>query len=200
MQLDYLQREGAELGHERGQLDGPRELAQADTFLDRTTCDRHHFQFVVSPERGADLNLTAFTRGLLSRMEADLDTRLDWVAVTHHDTAHPHTHVVTRGIDEDAHPLHMRNDYLRDGIRFQAQDLATRELGWQNELTREPALRHAYTLSRESEIGREHTLSRGLKSGWDDDRDLASKRRQRLPPLRIHARAEMHRRLARPQP
>jgi hypothetical protein len=163
MQLDYLQREGVELDQARGHLYGPQGPAQADALLDRATRDSHHFQFVVSPEHGADLDLTAFTRGLLGRMEADLDTRLDWVAVNHHDTDHPHVHLIIRGVDEDGQRLYIRNDYLRDGIRFQAQDLATRELGWRQELTHEHALTPTHALSPA------HTPNRGTDIGRNDD-------------------------------
>ena len=95
-------------------------------------------------------------------MEADLDTRLDWVAVNHHDTDHPHVHLIIRGVDEDGQRLYIRNDYLRDGIRFQAQDLATRELGWRQERTREPVLDRAPTLSRGNGISRDDDLGIGF--------------------------------------
>jgi type IV secretory pathway VirD2 relaxase len=100
---------------------------------------------------------------LLGRMEADLDTRLDWVAVNHHDTDHPHVHLIIRGVDEDGQRLYIRNDYLRDGIRFQAQDLATRELGWRQELTHEHALTPTHALSPA------HTPNRGTDIGRHDD-------------------------------
>jgi len=32
----------------------------------------------------------------MSRMEEDLGTELDWVAVDHYNTGHPHTHIVVR--------------------------------------------------------------------------------------------------------
>ena len=38
--------------------------------------------------------LKSFTRDLMTRMEQDLRTELDWVAVDHFDTLHPHTHIV----------------------------------------------------------------------------------------------------------
>ena len=42
----------------------------------------------------------------MRRMAEDLDTTLDWVAVDHHDTGHPHTHIVLRGKDERRRPDH----------------------------------------------------------------------------------------------
>src|SRR3546814_10720039 len=43
--------------------------------------------------------LTAHTRDLMSRIEIDLGTKLDWVAVNHYNTGHPHVHVIVRGKD-----------------------------------------------------------------------------------------------------
>jgi len=43
-------------------------------------------------------NLKSLTRDLMAKMEEDLGTTLDWVAVDHHDTGHPHVHVVVRGV------------------------------------------------------------------------------------------------------
>ncbi len=39
------------------------------------------FQLVVSPEFGDRVNLPRLTRGLIERMEEDLGTKLEWVAV-----------------------------------------------------------------------------------------------------------------------
>lgn len=47
---------------------------------------------------GAELeDLRTYTRHLMGRMEADLGTSLDWVAVNHWNTDNPHTHIVVRG-------------------------------------------------------------------------------------------------------
>src|SRR3546814_13655226 len=63
--------------------------------------DRHQFRFIVSPEDGADYeDLKPLTRRLMTRMEEDLGTKLDWVAVDHFNTGHPHTHIILRGRDE----------------------------------------------------------------------------------------------------
>jgi type IV secretory pathway VirD2 relaxase len=35
---------------------------------------------------------TGFTRDAMRQMEEDLGTRLDWVAVDHFNTGHPHSH------------------------------------------------------------------------------------------------------------
>jgi type IV secretory pathway VirD2 relaxase len=33
----------------------------------------------------------------MQQMEADLGTKLDWIAVDHHNTGHPHTHINRSG-------------------------------------------------------------------------------------------------------
>jgi type IV secretory pathway VirD2 relaxase len=37
----------------------------------------------------------------MRQMEQDLDPQLEWVAVDHHNTGHPHTHVIVWGITDD---------------------------------------------------------------------------------------------------
>ena len=96
--------------------------------------DRRQFRFIVAPEDGADLsNMRAFTRDLMGQMERDLGTKLDWVAVDHFNTGHPHSHVVVRGKDEFGKDLIIAQDYLTHGLRHRAQELATLELGLQTE-------------------------------------------------------------------
>ena len=62
--------------------------------------------------------------------------RLDWVAVDHFNTGHPHTHLVIRGRDRDGRELVMARDYIAYGIRARAQALVTLELGPETEIER----------------------------------------------------------------
>src|SRR3546814_14861792 len=65
------------------------DRTEPQAFLDRGKDDRHQFRSIVSPEDGADLTaLTAHTRDLMSRIEIDLGTKLDWVAVHHYNPGH----------------------------------------------------------------------------------------------------------------
>ena len=50
-------------------------------------------------------------------MEKDLGTRLEWVAVSHFNTEHPHTHVALRGVRDDGSVLDLPRDYIKSGIR-----------------------------------------------------------------------------------
>src|SRR5690606_17499947 len=129
--LRYIQRDGTSRDGERGQLySADEDRADGNAFLDRGADDRHQFRFIVSPEDGADLtDLTAHTRDLMSRIESDLGTRLDWVGVNHYNTGHPHVHVIVRGKDDLGENLVINGDYLANGIRERASELTTLELG-----------------------------------------------------------------------
>jgi type IV secretory pathway VirD2 relaxase len=75
-------------------------------------------------------------------MEQDLGTRLDWVAVDHHNTGHPHSHVVVRGVTEDGKILNIAGDYIAHGIRARASEIVTLELGPQTEWEVQQKLGH----------------------------------------------------------
>jgi len=88
------------------------ERADAMAFARSGVDDRHHFRFIVAPEDAAEMtDLKAFTRDLVSQMERDLPTRLDWVAVDHWNTDNPHVHLLVRGVAEDGSDLVISRDY-----------------------------------------------------------------------------------------
>src|SRR5712672_351288 len=69
----------------------------------------------------------------MKQMEADLGTRLDWIAVDHHNTGHPHTHIIVRGVTDDGKMLNMAGNYIAHGVRERASEVVTLELGRQTE-------------------------------------------------------------------
>ena len=97
--LNYLRRDGVTRDGEPARMFGADgEDIDHRAFAERCEDDRHHFRFIVSPEDAAELSdLKAFTRDLMADAERDLGTRLDWVAVDHGNTGHPHIHVILRG-------------------------------------------------------------------------------------------------------
>ena len=133
--LRYLQRDGTSLDGERGRLYSANlDCADGSAFLGRGQEDRHQFRLIVAPEDGTELgDLRDFTRQLMEQMERDLETQLDWVAVDHHNTGHPHAHVVIRGVTDDGKTLNIAGDYIAHGIRHRASEIATLELGPQSE-------------------------------------------------------------------
>jgi type IV secretory pathway VirD2 relaxase len=132
--LRYLQRDGVSR-ESSGQLYSTFEDgADGAKFLDRGEDDRHQFRLIVAPEDSVELgDLRSFTRQLMGQMERDLETKLDWVAVDHHNTGHPHTHIVIRGVTDDGKILNIAGDYIAHGIRHRAGEIVTLELGLQSE-------------------------------------------------------------------
>ncbi|MBB4428270.1 type IV secretory pathway VirD2 relaxase [Bradyrhizobium sp. CIR48] len=134
--LGYLRREGVTRDGEKARLFGPdTDDADPKAFGERCQNDRHHFRFIVSPEDAADMaDLKGFARELIGQMERDLGTRLDWVAVDHWNTQHPHVHILVRGVAEDGQDLVISRAYIKEGMRARGQDLVTQELGLRSDL------------------------------------------------------------------
>lgn len=128
-----------------------------DEWMRNAAQDRHHFRFIVSPENSRNLDLTAFTRELVKQMEADLGTRLDYVAVNHFNTDTPHSHIIIRGVTDNGNDLVISRDYISNGVRNRAREIANEHLGLRTELE----IRNGIT----KEIGREAftSIDRELK-------------------------------------
>ena len=136
--LKYILRDGTTREGEPGKLyDATHDDVDPADLLGRSGNDPHQFRFIVSAEDSARLaDLKPFIRDLVGQMERDLDTRLDWAAVDHFNTGHPHTHIVIRGRDIAGRELVMARDYISHGVRARAQGLVTFELGPESHLER----------------------------------------------------------------
>lgn len=158
--LRYIERDGVGRTGEPGRAYGPQtDEADLDAFKERCQDDRHHFRFIVSPEDGAELDdLRTYTRHLMNRMEADLGTRLEWVAVDHWNTDNPHTHLIVRGRDDTGKDLIIAGDYIAHGFRHRAAELATEWLGPHTELEIQQTLRREVDQERWTSLDR--TLQR----------------------------------------
>lgn len=163
--LRYIEREGVDRQGGAGHAYGPAtDAADATAFKERGREDRHQFRFIVSPEDAEQLDdLRTYTRHLMARMEADLGTRLDWVAVDHWNTDNPHTHVVLRGKDDTGKDLIISRDYIAEGMRRRAAELATQWLGPRTELEIQRAMQRE--VDQERWTGLDRTLQREAKGG-----------------------------------
>lgn len=163
--LRYVERDGAGRDGEPGRAYGPQaDEADLDAFKERCADDRHHFRFIISPEDASELDdLRTYARHLVNRMEADLGTRLDWVAVDHWNTDNPHTHLIVRGRDDTGKDLIIAGDYIAHGFRHRAAELATKWLGPRTELEIQQ------TLGREVEQERWTSLDRTLQREAGED-------------------------------
>jgi len=168
--LRYLQRDGTTRDGAAGTLYG-RESDDVDrtAFRARGADDRHQFRFIVSAEDGAEYeDLKPLTRRLMERVEEDLGTRLDWVAVDHFNTGHPHTHIVVRGKDHRGADLVIARDYLTSGVRERACELVDLDLGPRSVRAIEASLR------AEVEQERLTSLDRSLLRDMDDGRIVST--------------------------
>lgn len=145
----YLTREQAQHEHERG-----RGFNEAFESVDLTAVVREWergdellWSFIISPEDAERIDLRKHVRELVTGMERDLGTTLEWVAIDHHNTDDEHVHLLIRGLRNDGSTLVLDRDYVRRGIRELSQELLERELG--------PRLEHEVLRARERVIERE---------------------------------------------
>ncbi|WP_380871558.1 conjugal transfer protein TraI [Sphingomonas sp. DBB INV C78] len=155
--LRYVERDGTTRDGGRGDLYGPdADKVERSNWLEQAKEDRHQFRFIVSPEDGMEYkDLKPLTRRLMSRMEEDLGTKLDWVAVDHFNTGHPHTHIILRGKDERGEDLVIARDYIRQGLRERACELVDLDLGPRTDRQIEQRLRAEIEQERLTSIDRQ---------------------------------------------
>jgi type IV secretory pathway VirD2 relaxase len=167
--LDYLRREGVTRDGGKARLFGPDgAIVDGGTFAERCEDDRHHFRFIVSPNDALEMaDLKGFTRDLVAQMEADLGTRLDWAAVDHWNTEHPHVHLIVRGVRDDGQDLVIARDYIKEGMRDRARDLITQELGPRTDHDIRRTLEHQIGAERWTQLDRQLVRDAG-KTGIID--------------------------------
>ncbi len=141
-----------------------REPAQTlDTW--QRAGDPRLWKLIVSPEFGYRVDLDALTQDLIKRMGRDLGTRLEWVAVPHFNTEHPHVHIALRGIRDDGTPLDLEREYIRTG---HAEETCTRQLGLRSGLDAAEAERREVDARRFTSLDRK--ISRAFIERPDDSR------------------------------
>lgn len=161
----YVARESASQGPDAGFTAERERVAVAEELGKwQNSGDPRMFKVIISPEFGERLDLPALTRRLIEQMEQDLGTKLQWVAVAHYNTEHPHVHVALRGIRDSGDALLLGRDYVRSGVRERAEKLCTALLGYRTEQDAAEALR------RETGESRYTSLDRLIKrrSEWTD--------------------------------
>ncbi|TDW61585.1 type IV secretory pathway VirD2 relaxase [Novosphingobium sp. PhB55] len=164
--LHYIQRDGVTREGQPGQLYGPEtDRADGKDFIERSGGDRHQFRLIVSAEEGDRFeDLKPVIRRLMEQVGEDLGTKLDWVAVDHFNTGHPHTHVVLRGVDDQGKDLVIAREYMAHGFRERAAEIVSLELGPRTEHEIEARLR------MEMDQERLTSLDRRLLGRMSDER------------------------------
>jgi DNA-binding transcriptional ArsR family regulator len=126
----YLERESAARA-DRG-FNARESDAQVSRMLQdwQANKDQLLWKFIISPEFGEHTDLHRLTRD----MEDDLGSSLEWVAVVHRNTEHPHVHVALRGLSAAGEALRLSRDYVKRGVCEIAEDLSTRQMGFRTAL------------------------------------------------------------------
>ena len=121
----------------------------------------------------------------MDQASRDLGTRLDWVAVDHWNTEHPHIHIIVRGRADDGSDLIISRDYIGSGLRARAGDLVTRELGPRSELEIRRGLEAEVTSERWTRLDRVLAREAGGAEGVVDLRPERDAGRDPLRDIRI---------------
>lgn len=172
--LRYIQREGVTREGQRGALySADQDRMDGKEFLDRAQGDRHQFRFIVSPEDGAEYDdLKSLTRRLMAQMEEDLGTTLDWVAVDHYNTGHPHMHILVRGKNDKDKDLVIAPIYISEGIRERAAELVRIDLGPRSDAEIQNQFRNEMTQERFTSLDKQLLRlenNGGVASPFDKD-------------------------------
>ena len=125
--------------------------------------DERLFRLIISPEFGDRLDLRKHTRELVAQVEQDLGVQLEWVAVSHFNTGHPHTHIALRG-RSDAGELRLPREYVKRGLRDRAEALCTAQLGFRTHLDALEAERREIDAPRFTSLDRQ-ILKQGSPEG-----------------------------------
>jgi type IV secretory pathway VirD2 relaxase len=172
--LRYIQRDGVTRDGHPGELySAEQDRIDGKALIERSIGDRHQFRFIVAPEDGVEYDdLKPFVRRLMTQMEEDLATKLEWVAVDHYNTGHPHSHIILRGKDDRSRDLVIAREYMTKGLRERAAELVTLDLGPRSDLEIENRLRDEVEQERLTSIDRRLLRNRDAEGMvWSADKD-----------------------------
>lgn len=164
LHLGYIERDGTRPDGGPGALYGESGRVERSDFEEELAGEKHQFRIVLSPEDGRELDLEAYVRSYMGRVERDVGRKLRWAAVNHYDTDNPHAHIVIRGVDAAGREVRFDRQYVSHGLRHSAQELATQELGPRPERARDEQLAREAELERYTELDRalERRASKGI--------------------------------------
>ena len=199
--VDYIQRDGTDERGEPAKLYGRNAEPEPDVDIENassnprpsfaTQCqnDRHGFRIIISAEDGTMLqDLSSFTQDVVTQMEHDLGTRLEWVAADHYDTGQPHTHLLIRGVRDNGKDLVMSREYVSRTLRERAQHFVELELGPVSQM--EGRVRLARTVDAAGYTALDNSIAKQLSDGIIDTSDA-------VPSGRVWHRQLQKRRLKR---
>jgi hypothetical protein len=152
----YIARESAAERRDAPGFNSREEQQDPAAALDgwQAAGDQRVWKIIISPEFGERVDLIRLTREVLAGAEKALHTKLEWVAVAHYNTEHPHVHVAVRGRRQDGTPLLLPREFVRHGLRERAEDACTAQLGHRTELDAIAARRREVSQQRFTSLDR----------------------------------------------
>ena len=130
----YLEREGAQKEDEKGKGFDARndEVSLKERLNDwQMAGDPRLFKVILAPEDGDRLAMREYTRDYMARLAPHLTEhpeKIEWAAIDHYNTGHPHVHLLIRG----NRGLQIPPDLIRKGMRDLASEIATERLGYRS--------------------------------------------------------------------
>ncbi|WP_312283487.1 DUF3363 domain-containing protein [Candidatus Igneacidithiobacillus taiwanensis] len=129
----YLSREGAQQEQDKGVgFDAKADAVPLARLTNdwQEANDPHLFKVTLSPEDPLPAEaLRDLTRKFNARIQHQMGREYEWVAIDHHNTSHPHVHLLIRGKGK----LELAPDMIRRGMREAAQEILTESLGYRTE-------------------------------------------------------------------
>lgn len=114
----YLPREGAGKDGERPFLFGDSK----ETYQDKMVAK--NFRIFLSPGK-TDISQQVLTRTFMKKLELQTGYKFTWLAASHYNTAHPHTHILINGIDKEGRDVFFSRDLIKTIMRDTARDICT---------------------------------------------------------------------------
>lgn len=166
--VKYIQRQAATVDEERPlAFSAEHDQVEALEVVKSWEADAYHWRWIISAEHGERIEgLKGFVREVMRRVETDLETKLEWLAVNHFNTDNPHTHILVRGVDDKGAELRIHPEYIKTGVRHRAAEVATELLG-----PRDP---EDIELARRKEVTAERLtgLDRRIEAALDGNRSV----------------------------
>ena len=141
----YLARESAthRAAQRQAGFDAGQDKVDVASRLDdwQRAGDPRLWKIILSPELGDQLNVQQLARGVMARVEQEIGAEVEWIAVAHFNTGHPHVHVAMRGVDCEGREIRLPGEFVKHGIRTIAEQWCTEELGYRTRAQAQEALR-----------------------------------------------------------
>lgn len=143
--LDYIVRHGVGKDGKDPELFGNITSQQ---LLDIKPGEERQFRMILSPEYPGDVDLNKFIESYMRYISAISGYDLQWVASNHYNTAHPHCHIIIKGVDKNLRPVRFTKHQIKHQFRGIAEDFLTFLLGervMRNEINLQRAKSTRYT-------------------------------------------------------